>query len=98
MISLNAYPVKANDMTWPIGVDTLRTDMARARSVSGNHLFAMIIYELRKMDATDAIRKVPTSTGQNSSLTNVVKRSIAPVKEIKAANLSTESVRYFPKR
>ena len=39
----NAKPVTANYITWPIGVATLRIDMARALSLSANHLFAMII-------------------------------------------------------
>ena len=38
--------------------------MAVARSESLNHLLAIIICELRKIEATLAIKNVPSTTGQ----------------------------------
>ena len=73
-------------------------DIARARSLSENHLLAIRIYEFMKIEDTDAIRKVPSKMGQNSSTPNDKKRNMAPVKEISEATLSTVSVRYLPKR
>ena len=67
MILKKAYPVKPNDTTWPKGVETLSTAMALARSVSENHLFAMIICELRKIDDTVDIMNVPSRIGHHSS-------------------------------
>ena len=95
-----AKPVTANYITWPIGVATLRIDIASALSLSANHLFAMIIYALRKIDDTEAIRNVPTRIGQkgDSLLVTEKKRNIAPMKEIKLATLSTLSAGYLSKR
>jgi len=59
------YPVSAKEPIYPSGVAVFSTDIAKARSVSENHLLAIIICELRKSDATEAIIKVPTKMGQN---------------------------------
>ena len=76
----------------------MSTDMASARSVSENHLLAMIIYEFKNIDATEAIRNVPSRIGQNSSTASDRNRSIAPEKDINAAILKTVSVWYRPNR
>jgi hypothetical protein len=90
--------VSANEITCPTGVDTFSTDMARARSLSLNHLFAMIICELRKSELTDAIMKVPNKIGTNESWPMHANLSMAPKNEIKLATRRTWSVRNLPKR
>ena len=76
----------------------MRIDIADARSLSENHLLAMIIYELRKIEATKAIMKVPTKIGQNSSTTKDKNLNIAPTKEMSEATRRTVSVLNLPKR
>ena len=93
-----ADPVSVNEMTWPTGVETFRTDIANALSLSENHRFAIIICEFKNIDATDAIIKVPASIGQKSLDVRVKNLNMAPVKEIVAATLRTVSALYLPKR
>lgn len=50
-----------------------------------NHLLVMIICELRKIEETEAIKKVPRRIGQNSPWLRQANLSIAPKKEMKEA-------------
>ncbi len=81
--------MRANDITYPTGVDTLRIDIASARSESLNHLLAMMICEFKKMELTEAIMNVPKRIGTNESWPMQANLIIAPKKEIKLATRKT---------
>ena len=76
----------------------MRTDIAIALSVSGNHLFDIIICELRKIDEADAIMNVPSRIGQNWSVPRARNLNIAPMNDTVVAIRKTVSVLYLPKR
>ena len=76
----------------------MRTDIAIALSVSGNHLFEIIICELRKIDEADAMMNVPSRIGQNWSVPSAKNLNIAPINDTVAAIRKTVSVLYLPKR
>ena len=89
LIPEKMYPVRANDITQPTGVETFRIDIASARSESLNHLFAMMICEFKKMELTDAIMNVPKRIGTNESWPMQANLIIAPKKEMKLATRRT---------
>ena len=70
--------MRRNATAVPTGMETVSKDVARARSLSENHLFETMICEFRMNGAADACRMVPNRTGQNYPLKIVIILNMAP--------------------
>ena len=70
--------MRTNAVAVPIGIATVINEVAIARSLSENHLFATMICEFRMNGAAQAYKIVPKSTGQNQPLTIDIVLNIAP--------------------
>ena len=66
--SLKYVPVRVKAVAVPIGIATVNNEVAKARSLSENHLFVTIICELRINGAAQAYMIVPKRTGQYQSV------------------------------
>ena len=77
-ISAKKWPVRQKAKAVPMGIETVISEVARARSLSENHLFDTMIYEFRMKGAAHAYKIVPMSTGQNQPLGIEIILNIAP--------------------
>ena len=91
-VSLKKKPAKTKARAEPHGMATVSNDVARARSLSENHLLQITIWQLIMNGAAQAYRIVPISTGQNHPVGMVSMRKIAPKNYKVVAALSTKLV------